>query len=102
MQNQQIVNESLASKAESDRALAAERLNKVGLDAALNVERIAKAQEDRDNGTLAKIKAAKELQDIDITQLERLLGMIKLLQEGDEVHQANTQNVGQQAQQVIG
>ena len=85
MQAQQVMTESMMAKAESDRALAQERLNKVSLDAALSAERISKAQEDRDQASLAKIKAIKELEDIDLTQLERMLAFLKGIQEHDRM-----------------
>lgn len=81
MQQQEILNQSLASKAESDRALAAERLAKIQLDGALNMERMAKSQEDRSNAQLSRIKAAKELMGIDLSQLETILNILKSLQE---------------------
>lgn len=80
-QQQQVVTESLASKAQSDRALAQERTNKISLDAALSQERIQRAYQERDEASLARIKAAKELVDIDLRQLEKALQIIKSMQE---------------------
>lgn len=87
MQNQQIVNESLQSKSASDQSLAAERMNKINLDKALSEERIAKAQEDRDSGTLAKIKTAKELQGMDLDNFEKVVRLIDDLQHRDNESQ---------------
>lgn len=84
MQNQQTVTEGIQSKAESDRALAAERLNKVGLDAALNAERIARAEEDRTAGVLNLLKAVKELESLDVETIRNKLAFIKEL-EGKQV-----------------
>lgn len=90
MENQQVVTQSLMAKADSDRALAQERLNKIGLDAALNVERIQRAQEERDTGTLNKIRAIKELKemdlshlDMDLSQLERMLNILRAIKESE-------------------
>ena len=80
MQNQAVVTESLESKAKSDRALAAERLNKVGLDAALSAERIARAEEDRTAGVLNLLKAVKELDGINIDNLRNKLQLLKELE----------------------
>ncbi len=94
MQSQDVLNQTLLAKAESDHALAQERLNKVGLDAALNVERLQRAQEERDQGTLAKIKAVKELESMDLGHLEQLINLYKSLKEptmepmqGNQSHQ---------------
>lgn len=81
MQEQEIVNNSLAAKAESDRALAQERIAKIQLDQAVNEERISKAQSDRDSATLDRIKAVKELQDMDLSQLERMLTIVQSIQQ---------------------
>jgi hypothetical protein len=81
MQSQEVLNQTLIAKAESDHALAQERLNKVGLDAALNVERLQRAQEERDQGTLAKIKGVKELETMDISHLQQLINLYQSLKE---------------------
>ncbi len=72
---------TLNAKAESDRALAAERLNKVGLDAALSAERIARAEEDKGAAVLNFVKAVKEIQGMDIEQLMRKVEILKAIQE---------------------
>jgi hypothetical protein len=77
--------EAVTSKTESDKALAAERLNKIQLDAALSAERIARAAEDRTAGVLNLIKAVKELDGLDLEHhgidLEHLERKIALLRE---------------------
>ena len=78
MQNQETVTRSLDAKAESDQALAAERLNKVRLDAALSAERISRAEEDRTAGVLNLIKAIKELEGMDV---QNLLTKVQILKE---------------------
>lgn len=81
LKSQQVLSETLLAKAHSDHALAAERMNKIGLDKALNVERLANAQADRDAATLDRVKAAKELTEIDLNQLMKAIEIIKYLQE---------------------
>lgn len=76
--------ESAKSYAASQQSLAAERMNKVQLDAALSAERISRAQEDRDEATLARIKAAKELADMDLTQLQKLIDIVNSIQGNPE------------------
>lgn len=75
MQQLQVDNETKLSYAESQKALAAERINKTGLDAALSAERIQRADEDRTGSILNLIKAAKEIQGMDIEQLERAINI---------------------------
>lgn len=79
MQNMQVDNETKLSYAESQRSLAAERMNKVKLDAALSAERIQRADEDRTNSVLNLVKAAKELQEMDLDQLQKELDIIEQL-----------------------
>ena len=77
MQNQETVTRAVDAKAESDKALAAERINKVGLDAALNLERMAKADEEQTSSALNMIKMIKELEGLDIANLREKLALIK-------------------------
>lgn len=92
MQEQSVVTQSLQAKAMSDQALAQERIAKVGLDAALNAERLSRAKEERDQGTLAKIKAAKELVDMDLSQLEKLINILKSIQEPESDVEKGAEN----------
>lgn len=85
MEEKEIVNNSLMAKADSDRALAQERIAKIQLDQALNVERISKAQADKDSATLDRIKAVKELQDMDLSQLQRMLVLVESIQQNSNV-----------------
>jgi hypothetical protein len=80
MQNQATVTKAVEAKAESDRSLAAERLNKVGLDAALSAERISRAEEERTAGALNLIKALKELDSMDLDNLTKKLALIRELE----------------------
>jgi len=89
MQAQQVTMDSIQAKSESDRALAQERINKISLDAALSAERITRAQEDRDMATLAKVRTLKELEDIDLSQIERLIAMLKAIEEHTQTAKVN-------------
>lgn len=97
MEQQQVVTDSLRAKSESDRALAQERINKVSLDASVAAERIARAQQERDDSSLAQIKAAKELQGIDIGQLEKLMTILHSLQ----AHEHNEERIKMENQQHV-
>lgn len=77
LQEQMVVNDARAAKAESDRSLGAERLAKVQLDAALNAERMQRAEEEKSAGVLNLIKAIKELEGLDV---QNLLNKVQLLQ----------------------
>lgn len=83
MENQQIVNDSLRAKQYSDESLGQERLAKINLDRALNEERIARAHEERDQGTLAKIKAAKELEGMDLDNFLKVFNLILDISHGE-------------------
>ncbi len=80
MQNQANVNKAVESKSNSDDALADERRAKVGLDAALNAERITRAEEERTAGALNIIKALKELDGMDLDNLQKKLALLRDLE----------------------
>lgn len=73
--------EDLKSRAMANEGLGFERASRVQENQALAVERIAAAQKDRDLGTLDRVKAAKELQGIDLDQLAQTIEILKSLQE---------------------
>lgn len=95
MNNLQTVTNSLDSKADSDKALAAERINKIQLDAAVNAERIARAEEDRTAGVLNLIKAIKELESIDMDTLMKKLQIIQGIEAGQAVKEESKSEVTQ-------
>lgn len=70
----------LEAKAMANEGLGVERASRVQENRALAVERIAEAQKDRDLGTLDRIKAAKELTEIDLSQLARALDILQQIQ----------------------
>lgn len=71
----------LEAKAMANEGLGMERASRIHENRALAVERIAEAERARDAASLDKIKAAKELAEIDLSQLERALNIIKMIQE---------------------
>ncbi len=73
--------EDLKAKAMANEGLGVERASRVDENRALAIERIAEAQKDRDLGTLDRIKAVKELTDIDLNQLGKALDIIRAIQE---------------------
>lgn len=96
MQKLQTTTNAIDSKAESDRALAAERTNKIGLDAALNAERIQRSEEEKTAGMLNLVKALKELQGMDIEHLMRKVEILKLLEEKNEEPKNSNSQTGSQ------
>lgn len=72
------------SKAISDLALSKERFTRSVANMSLEDERVSKAVTDRADAALARIKAIKELQDMDDNRLMRYLGLIKLMEEGSQ------------------
>jgi hypothetical protein len=73
--------EDLKAKAMANEGLGHERASRITENQALAVERIAEAQKDRDLGTLERVKAAKELTDMDLSHLERAVNILKMLQQ---------------------
>lgn len=63
----------LQSRSEANTGLGLERASRVQENRALAVERLSESEKDRDLGTLHLVKAMKELQDMDITQIDKLL-----------------------------
>jgi hypothetical protein len=97
--------EDLKSKAMANQGLGVERVSRVEENRALAVERIAEAQKDRDLGTLDRIKAVKELTDIDLGQIERAVHIIRLIQESQVRESVDSeekvqQEAGLQAAQI--
>jgi hypothetical protein len=75
------------ARAEADKGLFVERTSRVAENIQLSNERAAKAEEDRSDALLNRVKALKEIEDIDISQLEKLLSLAKMLR-AEEVQQA--------------
>jgi len=80
MEQQAVVTRSLDAKAESDQALATERLAKIQLEGAINAERLQRADEDRTGSVLNLVKAMKELDTMDLDNLARKIEILKNLE----------------------
>lgn len=98
MQQLQVDNETKLSYSQSQQALAAERMNKVQLDAALSAERIQRAEEDRTGSALNLVKAAKEIQGMDIEQLEKAINIIKQLEDTEQEKATSSLETGKTQQ----
>lgn len=90
--------EDLKSRAMANEGLGYERASRVQENQALAVERIAAAQKDRDLGTLDRVRAAKELQGMDLDQLAKTVDILKALQEDSrqEGAEATQKELGEQ------
>jgi hypothetical protein len=92
MQNQQIVNDSLQAKAESDRSLAQERMGKMHLEQYQIHESLAKSQAERSRASLDEIKAVHEVQTMDVDNFEKIIRLVHDIQDSDRQHElASTQ-----------
>lgn len=89
------------ARAEADRGLGAERYSRIWENQALAGERIAEAEKDRMAGVLDLVKALKEIDNIDINQVQTLLNLSQLLKtqeaEQEKAMTQNTQSVEPQA-----
>ena len=90
MEDKARINKLLEAKAFSDVSLGEERLSKIKYDAALSEERLAAAQEERSRSSLNVVRAAKEIDEIDIGNAHKILEMIKGIQEEQRLDEAKT------------
>lgn len=78
---QQAQIDNMQSKALADKGLGVERMSRVEENRALAVERLAEAQNQRSLAVYHELKAAQELETMDLTHLEKLFNIIHGLQE---------------------
>ena len=71
------------ARAIADEGLGVERISRIEENKALAVERRAEAIKDLDQAALDKIRAVKEIQGIDIGQIEKLVNILNMLQAQD-------------------
>lgn len=81
IQESQARAEDMHARAVANQGLGYERASRVAENQALAVERRAAAIKDIESGNLDQIRAAKELQSMNIGDLEKLVNILKLLQE---------------------
>lgn len=90
LEDKKQVNELLQAKAFTDLSLGEERLSRIKYDAALSEERLAAAQEERSRSALNEVRAIKEMDEIDINNAEKVLGMIRGIEEEQRLSAADT------------
>lgn len=71
--------EDLQAKAVANQGLGIERVSRVQENRALALERISQSRENRQEGALAMAKTMKELQGIDLQQIEQMLRLVEML-----------------------
>lgn len=86
MQQMQVDAETKLSYSEAQHSLAYERINKTKLDSALSEERKQRAEEDRTGAILNLLKAAKEIQEMDLGNIEKALGIVHHVSASEEIH----------------
>ncbi len=87
IKEQEARTELAKSRSIADQGLGLERLSRVKENQALAEERTAAAEKDRDIGILNLIKAAKELDSIDLEQVSKLVSLAETMKqrEGNEL-----------------
>jgi len=97
MQLQQSQIELAHARSQADIGLYAERTSRVAENEASAVERIHKANSEDQSATLDKIKAVKELEDIDIKHMERYFDMVNALRSQESnIAESKVNEVSQQ------
>lgn len=99
MQEQQAKVELAHARAMADMGLYSERTSRVAENRALAIRQLHEANSDDERALLDKVKALKELEDMDLSHLERLLGMASMLKQSETV--ASEQGVAQVTQQPV-
>lgn len=83
----------LYARSQADYGLGVERMSRVQENKALAEERKAAAAKDEDLALLNLVKALKEIDDIDITQIQKLLSLGRLVK-GQEMNVESKMNTG--------
>jgi hypothetical protein len=83
LKEQEARTELAKSRSIADQGLGLERLSRIQENKALAQERTAAAEKDRDIGILNLIKAAKELDSIDIEQVSKLINLAGMMKQGE-------------------
>lgn len=80
-QEKNAIIEDVRARAQANLGLGLERASRVQENRALAIERLAESQKDKNLSSLAIVKAAKELEGLDLEHLNRLISLAKSLQE---------------------
>lgn len=77
------------ARAVADQGLGLERVSRVQENEALAIERRAEARKDSAQGMLNIVRAVKEIDEIDLSQLEKLIGLARMLNVQGEIDEKN-------------
>jgi len=72
------------ARAQADRGLGMERVSRIEENRALAVERISESEKDKNVALLNFVKALKEIEGVDLMQLEKLVTLSKVIQPDEE------------------
>lgn len=93
MENQKIVNESLQSKAQSDRALAEERNRKGELEQMSVMTKFNESEHMKSLALLDKAKAAKEIESMGVEDFVKIFSLIENIRNREDEKQLQQQEV---------
>lgn len=96
---QQAQIESMKSKSMADQGLGMERAARIEENRALAVERLAEAENQRSLAVYHELKAAQELETIDIGHLQTLIDLVHRMQESKRAHEAHERDMNTPAPQ---
>lgn len=106
VEEMQARSELAKARAVADRGLGLERVSRVEENHALSIERKAAAEKDRDIGFLNLVKALKEIDEMDLNHLEKLLNLSQNIKDSEEVkdklRQEPQANVANEQQAMVG
>lgn len=100
MQLQQAQTELAKARAAADMGLYNERTSRVAENRAMAIQKLHEANKNDEQATLDKVKALKELEELDITHIEKLLSLVNMLK-ADEQKQLNNSPAQNGSEQVV-
>lgn len=102
MQMQQAQINLTNKSADAAEGLGMERISRIQENQYQAIENQAEAEKDRDQALLNFVKALKELEDLDITQLEKLIAMHGVVEERENIRQEVVQQQPQDLSSMLG
>lgn len=92
--------QDLQSRAKANEGLGIERVSRVEENRALAIERIEEAKKDQDMGVLNLVKAMKELQGMDLAQVQQLLELTEKIKQINNPEQINQSEIGEAQKKI--
>jgi hypothetical protein len=94
LQEQQARTELAHARATADQGLGLERISRIQENRALAIERRAAAEKDHDTAILNLVKAAKEIEHLDLDQLKKILDLSQAMNHQEAQKQAQQGAMG--------